>query len=151
MAGRAIRSSGKASWVGWEPLGHPDSEPEPTPPFFLLPQPALGLGTRQRGGQLTLEQWDKARVPQEGGLQGDLAPSHFTMHQGSGRGQVCMLCGTTLHGLLLTLSPVTHPHSLPRCVLSWMSGNQSRCTVPTGQRPPLCAGRGLSIPLPHLC
>ena len=71
--------------------------------------------------------------------------------EATGLAQVCMLSSAILHGLLLTLSPVTHPHSLPRCVLSWMSGIQSRCTVPTGQRPPLCSGRGPSIPLPHLC
>nr|BAE87866.1 unnamed protein product [Macaca fascicularis] len=48
-AGRAVRSSGEASWVGREPLSCPDSELEPTPPpFFPLPQPALTLRTRQR-------------------------------------------------------------------------------------------------------
>lgn len=62
--------------------------------------------------------------------------------EATGLAQVCML-GAILHCLLLTLSPVTHPHSLPRCVLSWMSGIQSCCTVPTGQRLPLCAGKGI--------
>lgn len=84
VAGRAIRSSGEASWVGRAPL----------------------IQIRNRSPLLL--------------------PSSccLSLPQASGLG---------------------------RCVLSWMAGIQSRCTVPTGQRPPPCAGRGPSIPLPHLC
>lgn len=80
----------------------------------------------------------------------DCIPCYFpTMHQGSGNGPTASLgvhAWLHLHGLQLTLSPFTHPCSLPRCVLSWMSRMQSRFTVPTGQHPHPCDRRGYSIP-----
>lgn len=94
-------------------------------------------------------------MPQEGGLGGDCAPSYFTMHQGAGRGhRASPGLHAWHHPPRLAADPLScHPPplSLPRCVLSWMSRIQSCCTVPTGQRSPLCTGRGPSIPVPHPC
>lgn len=61
----------------------------------------------------------------------------------TGLAQVCMHV-FSLHSWPLTLSSVAlFLALLPRCVLSSMSGIQSRCTLPTGQLPHPCAlGRG---------